>query len=238
MSERLYFDWNATTPLRPEARAAGWQPWTSSAIHPRFMPKGEQRAILWKSARDNVASLVGCRAAQRCIHFRGTEANMLALTPAAAAGEIARESFWSPPSSTRRSWQAAVFLRPPSSICRLPGTGRSTWMCWRAGLPGSIARSWFRSCLPTMRPVLFNRSCKRLRWCTASAACCMSTRFRLPAECAVISKCSGQVSSDTVRAQDWGAERNWRPGQKGCRHSVSGGAPERRWSGAWCSGRN
>ena len=41
---RTYLDWNATAPLRPEARAASWPRSISSAIRPRCTPRGAARA--------------------------------------------------------------------------------------------------------------------------------------------------------------------------------------------------
>src|ERR1700712_2182760 len=86
MAERAYLDWNATAPLRPEARAAMIAALDAcgnpSSIH------GEGRAArrLVEVAREQVAALVG--AAPRNVVFTsgGTEANMLALSPAPGAG--------------------------------------------------------------------------------------------------------------------------------------------------------
>ncbi len=90
MSERLYFDWNATTPLRPEARAAVLAALdvigNPSSVH----AEGRAARHLVEKARDNVGSLVGAEPRNVAFTSGGTEANMLALTPAAAAGEIAR----------------------------------------------------------------------------------------------------------------------------------------------------
>lgn len=81
MRERAYFDWNATAPLRPEARAALLQALeragNASSVHAegRFARKSVEQA------REQVARLVGA-AAQNVIFTSGaTEANILALTP-------------------------------------------------------------------------------------------------------------------------------------------------------------
>lgn len=86
MGERAYFDWNATSPLREEARAA-----VAAAISLTGNPSSvhaEGRAVrrLVEEARDRVAGLVGAEA--RNVTFTGgaTEANMLALTPAIEIG--------------------------------------------------------------------------------------------------------------------------------------------------------
>lgn len=82
MVERIYFDWNATAPLRPEARAAvahaldvGGNP---SSVH----AEGRAARHLVEQARTQVAALVGAQARDVIFTSGATEANMLALTPA------------------------------------------------------------------------------------------------------------------------------------------------------------
>jgi cysteine desulfurase len=78
-SERSYFDWNATAPLRAEARAAMLaaleRPGNASSVH------GEGRAAraLVEAARRQVASLVGADAKDVTFLSGATEANALAL---------------------------------------------------------------------------------------------------------------------------------------------------------------
>jgi len=84
MTDRAYFDWNATAPLFDAARTAmtGGLALTgnASSVH------GEGRAVrqLIENARGNVASLVGAEAKNVTFTGSATEANMLALTPALA----------------------------------------------------------------------------------------------------------------------------------------------------------
>jgi len=80
MSGRVYFDWNATAPLRPEARAA-----MSAALDLIGNPssvhaEGRAARQVIERARGSVAALVG--GDPRCVTFTGggTEANVLALT--------------------------------------------------------------------------------------------------------------------------------------------------------------
>jgi cysteine desulfurase len=86
MAERAYFDWNATAPLRPEARAAMMATLdltgNASSVH------GEGRAArrLVEEAREPVAALVGAEAKNVTFTSGATEANMLALTPALEIG--------------------------------------------------------------------------------------------------------------------------------------------------------
>ena len=82
MIERAYFDWNATAPLREEARAAMVAALAltgnASSVH------GEGRAARHavEAAREKVANLVGAEARNVTFTSGATEANMLALTPA------------------------------------------------------------------------------------------------------------------------------------------------------------
>ena len=84
MTERIYLDWNATAPLRSEARAAAVAALevigNPSSVH------GEGRAArrLVEQAREQVAALVGAEPRNVVFTSGGTEANMLALVPAAA----------------------------------------------------------------------------------------------------------------------------------------------------------
>src|SRR5664280_2584158 len=86
MSERAYFDWNATAPLRQEARAAMVTTLgltgNASSVH------AEGRAVrrLVEAAREQVAGLVGAEAKGVTFTSGATEANMLALTPAIEIG--------------------------------------------------------------------------------------------------------------------------------------------------------
>ena len=91
MTERAYFDWNATAPLREEARAvmvaALELTGNASSVH----AEGRAARRLVEEAREKVASLVGAEARNVIFTSGGTEANMLALTPSiSTAGEIAR----------------------------------------------------------------------------------------------------------------------------------------------------
>jgi cysteine desulfurase len=82
MTERSYFDWNATTPLRPQAaealREALAVPGNPSSVH----AEGRAARRLVEQAREEVAALVEARPGDVFFTSSGTEANMLALTPA------------------------------------------------------------------------------------------------------------------------------------------------------------
>jgi cysteine desulfurase len=82
MVERSYFDWNATAPLRPQAaealRGALAVPGNPSSVH----AEGRAARQLVEEAREEVAALVAARLGDVFFTSSGTEANMLALTPA------------------------------------------------------------------------------------------------------------------------------------------------------------
>ena len=88
MTNRVYLDWNATAPLRPQARAA-----TVAALDVLGNPSsvhGEGRAArhLVEQARRQVAALVGAEPENVVFTSGGTEANVLALTPRSADGVL------------------------------------------------------------------------------------------------------------------------------------------------------
>jgi cysteine desulfurase len=88
MPKRSYFDWNATAPMRPEARrafdAALLLPGNPSSVH----AEGRAARHVIENGREEVAALTGARPGDVFFTSSGTEANMLALTPAIeTAGE-------------------------------------------------------------------------------------------------------------------------------------------------------
>ena len=86
MTERAYFDWNATAPLRAEARAAIAAALRVTATPSSVHAEGRAARALVEKARGEVASLVGAEAKNVTFTSGATEANMLALTPAIHAG--------------------------------------------------------------------------------------------------------------------------------------------------------
>ncbi|MBI5319396.1 cysteine desulfurase family protein [Bradyrhizobium sp.] len=81
MAERIYLDWNATTPLRPEAKAAIAHAWDTGGNPSSVHAEGRQARQLVEDARAAVAAAVGAEAANVIFTSGGTEANSLALTP-------------------------------------------------------------------------------------------------------------------------------------------------------------
>ncbi|UPJ53629.1 cysteine desulfurase [Bradyrhizobium sp. 200] len=92
MPDRVYLDWNATTPLRPEARQALAAAWDMAGNPSSVHAEGRQARRLVEDARIAVAAAVGARPQDVVFTSGGTEANALALTPGLrrSAGEPAR----------------------------------------------------------------------------------------------------------------------------------------------------
>src|SRR5437667_11633355 len=81
MPARVYLDWNATTPLRPEARAAMALAWDISGNPSSVHAEGREARRLVEDARAIVARAVGGQPQTVVFTSGGTEANSLALTP-------------------------------------------------------------------------------------------------------------------------------------------------------------
>jgi cysteine desulfurase len=90
MAARIYLDWNATAPLREEARAAALGALdlcgNPSSVH------GEGRAAraLVEEARGSLAALVGAEPRNVLFTSGGTEANVMALSPHLASAADVR----------------------------------------------------------------------------------------------------------------------------------------------------
>jgi len=85
MNNYLYFDWNATAPLRPEAKEAVIEAFGQTGNASSVHAKGRAARRLIESARADVAALVGAEPKNITFTSGATEANMLALTPALQA---------------------------------------------------------------------------------------------------------------------------------------------------------
>jgi len=85
MADRVYLDWNATAPLRPQAReamvAAFAEVGNPSSVH----AEGRAARRLIDDARRRVAALVGAQPGDVVFSSGGTEANALALAPGTRA---------------------------------------------------------------------------------------------------------------------------------------------------------
>jgi cysteine desulfurase len=86
MPDRVYLDWNATTPLRAEARAAMAAAWDFCGNPSSVHAEGRQARRLVEEARAAVAGAVGALPRNVVFTSGGTEANALALTPGLRRG--------------------------------------------------------------------------------------------------------------------------------------------------------
>ena len=82
MSVRSYLDWNATAPMREEAKAALAAALSLAGNPSSVHAEGRAARVLVETAREQVAALVGTLPGNVFFASSGTEANMLALTPA------------------------------------------------------------------------------------------------------------------------------------------------------------
>jgi cysteine desulfurase len=81
MTDRVYLDWNATTPLRPEARRAMAAAWDLCGNPSSVHAEGRHARRLVEEARAAVGKAVGALPRNVIFTSGGTEANALALTP-------------------------------------------------------------------------------------------------------------------------------------------------------------
>ena len=86
MPDRVYFDWNATTPLRREAREAMAAAWDLGGNPSSVHAEGRQARRLVEAARASIAAAVGALPRNVIFTSGGTEANALALTPGLRRG--------------------------------------------------------------------------------------------------------------------------------------------------------
>jgi cysteine desulfurase len=86
MPARIYLDWNATTPLRPEARAAMALAWDIAGNPSSVHAEGREARRLVEDARAIIARAVGGQPQNVVFTSGGTEANSLALMPGLRRG--------------------------------------------------------------------------------------------------------------------------------------------------------
>jgi cysteine desulfurase len=86
MPDRVYLDWNATTPLRPQARDAMAAAWDLAGNPSSVHAEGRQARKLVEDSRARVAGAVGALPRNVVFMSGGTEANALALTPGLRRG--------------------------------------------------------------------------------------------------------------------------------------------------------
>ena len=109
---RIYLDNNATTPVLPEVLEAmrpyfGEHFGNASSIHHH----GQETRAAVERARDSVASLLGCRAAEIVFTSGGTEGDNLAIAGLTSAGDHVSL----PALSTTRCCMPASIWRKPAA---------------------------------------------------------------------------------------------------------------------------
>jgi cysteine desulfurase len=87
MIERVYLDWNATAPLRPQARAAALEALEACGNPSSVHAEGRAARRLIEEARERVAALVAAEPRNVVFTSGGTEANMMALSPGWESGQ-------------------------------------------------------------------------------------------------------------------------------------------------------
>jgi cysteine desulfurase len=80
MSERVYLDWNATAPLRPQARAAMAAAMAVVGNPSSVHAEGRAARCIVEEAREQVAAAVGAEPRNVIFTSSGSEANALALS--------------------------------------------------------------------------------------------------------------------------------------------------------------
>lgn len=86
MTSRVYLDWNATAPLRPEARAAMAQAWDIGGNPSSVHAEGRRARKLVEDVRAAIAEALGAEPRNVIFTSGGTEANALALMPGLRRG--------------------------------------------------------------------------------------------------------------------------------------------------------
>ncbi len=146
MSKRTYLDWNASAPLRSEARAATLAaldtPGNPSSVH----AEGRAARGLIEQAREMVAALVGAKPRDVVFTSGGTEANVLALTPMAGGGTARFETLLV--SAIEHPSVLAGGRFPSAAIEHLPVTAGGQIEI--AGLARRLARSQGRALVSLM----------------------------------------------------------------------------------------
>ena len=86
LTQRVYLDWNATAPLRSQARTALLEALDLCGNPSSVHAEGRAAHRLIEQAREEVAALVGAESRNVVFTSGGTEANVLALSPGTGSG--------------------------------------------------------------------------------------------------------------------------------------------------------
>jgi cysteine desulfurase len=142
-SGRVYLDWNATQPLRPEARAAMVAAMDVAGNPSSVHAEGRAARALVERARADVAAAVGCAPSEVVFTGGATEAAMV-LERLALAGRIeveptAHDALWS--HQGRGLGDVAVYAMGLANsetgvLGEVPSRGAGGW-----NVPGAVARA-------------------------------------------------------------------------------------------------
>src|SRR5215467_9097487 len=88
MTDRIYLDWNATAPPRPDACEAMLAALDVTGNPSSVHAEGRVARRLIEEAREKVAALVGAEPRNVVFTSGGTEANVLALSPSARTKKL------------------------------------------------------------------------------------------------------------------------------------------------------
>ena len=181
MPDRVYLDWNATTPLRDRSAASdGDAAGIFRVMHPRSMRRAGKPAEMDRGR-------AGCGCEGRRGACRETSSFTSGGTEANALGADAGHRRGTSPAVTRLVVSAIEHASvlaggrfPPNqskrSASRRAGVVDLDHL--RATASRCVRLRWCRSCWPTMKPALFSRSSRRPRSCMPQTACCMWMQSR------------------------------------------------------------
>ncbi len=231
MAGRIYLDWNATTPLRPEAKAAMAHAWEIGGNPSSVHAEGREARRLVEEARAAVAAAVGAEAQNVIFTSGGTEANSLALAPGLRRGkgpavERLLVSAIEHASVLAGGRFAADAIAPHRRDARR--RRRSRPVCARCS---TASLRWSPSCSPTTRPARSSRSRQPPRSFTPRAACCMSMRSRRSAKFRSTSPPPGPTCCRSRRTRSAAPRASapscWPRAWRVCRRMLRGGGQEK-----------
>ena len=116
MTDRIYLDWNATAPLRPQARSAALAALEAAGNPSSVHVEGRAARRLIEQAREEVAALTGAEPRNVVFTSGGTEANMLALMPRSGADRLLISAVEHPSVLAGGRFPAAAVERMPVTV--------------------------------------------------------------------------------------------------------------------------
>ena len=128
MTERAYLDWNATAPLRPDARAAMLAALDHAGNPSSVHAEGRTARQLIEQARRQVAALVGADPDTYRLYLRRDRSQRhgtVAVLVRKAGAARDRPGCWYRRWNIRQSWEAGALA--PASPIRLRSIHRAWW---------------------------------------------------------------------------------------------------------------